>query len=351
MSDPGFERTIDVLTYIGQGDDIRQLAEGIRSEVIAEIATVADPVGTIRFPDPVSGLTGLTRALVDRRARILHIVSHADSTGGLTIDDVWGNLQLQPEALAAMVQGNGIELVVVSTCFGAQIAKALVDAGAARVAVGFDGPMRFGVALANAQGFFRALVDDKSPIEAARDGTTWAVPRMQGQTGELKVFSQRYGFPHDPIFGPEFHIIGTPGPDNADAVEHLIAALDPYEATHISAAQWGDFGEENMQRALRTARIILVLLDDFVTDDIRGSQQHAFYDDVAEAVERGRRGSARVVPLYLSEKVEPPYGLRRLVPAMLHEPGVNGSYETLGNKLKALVTLPASGRRRRRRRR
>lgn len=336
MADEMIKPSIRVLTYAGAGEDVQTLARGIQREATKDIAKL-DParvVGTLEFDEPVIGVDDLAGRLADGRDTILHLVSHASESGAIAIDDIWGNLRLTPETLARMVKGNGVKVVMVSACWGAEIAKSLVDARAASVAIGYTAPMSMPVAAQLARGFYRSLVQGNSPRTAAGHGITFAEARRADDEGKFAVWSRRSNYPDDPLFGPQFHIIGTPIASCEDAVDKLTEHLEPYAVSHISKADFGD-GIADMEWSLRNARVILVLADDEPVDGTSSPDEGAFLTEVHAAIEQAQMSKVRVVPLFLDDEVtRAPYGLGRLVPAFLHSRQLGGSYAKLAEALK-----------------
>lgn len=355
MTEEKYERIIEVLMYVGPDrkneKQVELLAKNIPSEAAIMAQDVADPVGTVRFRDPVKTVEDLARQLRDPAVRILHLVGHADREGRMTIEDVWGELDLEPRALGKMLVGTGVQAVMASTCHGAKIAEAIVDEAGAPIAIGYDGVLQNAVTLALCQGFYGALVDGASPDQAADDGLRIARNRLENVEGRFRVFTRSQDYHGLPLFGPEFGIIGTPSEKNAGVVEELQRELEPYEADHVDRQTWGDFGDNEIEYVLRSARILLVLLDDHATEGYDPDGRDDFFEKVTTAVSRARTGDVRLIPLYISKEItQPPYGMRRLVPALLHGRDVGGKVEVLADKLKQLLTQPPRRRRGRRRR-
>lgn len=328
-------QAIHVSTYVGQEQG--PLANLIHQSARHELA-VAGASDWVVFDDAVHTAHGLARTIAAQRATVLHIVSHANRSGDLTVDGLWGDLRLTPEALADMLRDRGVKVVVATTCHGARIAKELVDRGVVEVAVGANAVVTADIAQAFAQGFYHGVALGRGALSAARDGVTFAKPYMDEWDGAFEIFPSDDA-PDDPLLTrPLVHLVGDPKGEHADAVDEIVAAMKPYRVFHISRSQWGDDRYGDLDASLRSARIIMVLFEGEAVSD------YELLEEVRSAVEEKIAGrEVRLFPLILEgdrrsyNRRDVPFGLRRLVPAFLHEKGIDGSYAKLAERLKQLL--------------
>ncbi len=336
---------IRVLTYVGLEDDVRKLEAVIRQEAEREIEAALGEIkragnnDALHFDDPVRTLEGLSTALSARKAPVLHIVSHAGRDGHMTVQDVWGALSLNADTLAAMVKGSGVRVAIISTCFGAEIARMLYERGAVEIAIGFTKRFPFSAAMAVAVPFFRSLALGRGPRRAAREGERSAAARIEkvGNGGQVVIAHDEENYLDDALVGqPDFHVIGPPSGDQAP-VEALVSNLKGHRVYHVMQTLEGDIAEEGIEESLRNARIIMLLFEgNRIGND-------ALLEEVSEAIASARERGARLFPLFLKgqnireSKAKVPYGMRRLHPAFLHDPKIGGDWQKMARRLEQLL--------------
>lgn len=328
-------QAIHVSTYVGQEQG--PLAELIHTSARHELA-VAGASDWVVFDAAVGTAQGLARTIAAERATILHIVSHANRSGGLTVKGLWDELRLTPETLADMLRDRGVKVVVATTCHGARIARELVERGVVEVAVGANAVVTNDIAQAFAQGFYHGVALGRGAASAARDGVTFAKPYMDEWGGTFEVFPPEGGSDEPLLTRPLVHVVGDPSEKHADAIDEIVTHMKPYRVFHTARAQWGDERYADLDASLRSARIIMVLFEGEAVRD------YDLLEEVRSAVEEKIAGrEVRLFPLILEgdrrsyNRRDVPYGLRRLVPAFLHERGIDGSYAKLAERLKQLL--------------
>jgi len=328
---------VRIVTYWGDG--VEGLAEEIVNAASDELKAVGAWKDTI-VEAPTPDAEQLQRAITaPEPLTVLQIISHASTTGRVLFnypkmpdEGGWRQVGVGGQTIARMLDGRGVRVALVLTCFGDQIAKAVTESGVVDMAIGTDRPFEMGTAFAFPQGFYRSLALGRSLREAAEDGIAWARPRMEGWKGTLQPFF-RDGADESPLFRPPvFHVIG----DDHDAVEALITALSPHRVFHIDRAAFGTLREAEIDASLAVARVVMVLFKGHRVEDAELLEQVKTAVDQARL--RGRR--VRLFPLYL-EGTTPsplvPYGLRRLTPAYLHGRGIDGDYDKLAARLTPLI--------------
>lgn len=354
---------VRVLTYAGTEPEVERLARVIHGVCSREISEVGGG-DAIVFDPVVQGVEALTDGVVAERAQILHIVSHASRQGHLEMTDIWGDLALTPVGIVDMLRERGVKVAIVTTCFGVEIARLLVDAQVVDLAVGCNVELSNDVALAFCRGFYRSLAGGRTPYQAAEDGRTSAAPRLREDERRRREERERRGLPapeggdlplleileragayDDPMVDqPVFHIIGDPSEGHAEAIDTLIKELQPHRVFHLNRMRWGDLGPEQIAASIRNARVVMLLMeDDPIIDFELLDQVQAAINRLREGGRRGQRMPFRLFPLYLDgtrETVKPskvPYGMQRLVPAFLNDRRLGGSYGALAESLKELI--------------
>lgn len=134
---------------------------------------------------------------------------------------------------------------------------------------------------------------------------------------------------------PDIMLIGDSDVDPY-IYEKLQAAMPATRIFHIGQLGFGQLTDEGLDHAIDTAKVTMVLFDGGRVTDADTLEQ------VRSAVERQRSkggNPGRLFPLYMQGTTPDrvPYGLRRLQPAFLHDPRINGDYNRFAQILQPLL--------------
>lgn len=345
---------VGICFYAGSGPDVARLGKamitGVHDELEAQSALIDFKLGEPILRDADE----LARRIGDGPT-ILHIVSHADEQGRVHAEDAWGDLQIEPDALASLVKGHGVRLAVVLTCFGAEVARALVDADAVDVAIGITTPLGFGAALGFSKGFYGGLGRGWSIQQAFDHGLAHAGLRSADVQDELVLSAAagKEGCLNLAICRPaDFFIMGAD--DEHDGIAALIAGLEEptedgasFNGFHVDYSVF-EHGGLPMELGSRLDQLILARLEGskviMVLVKNEPADRNVLPDLIARAVEEASYEGIRLFPVYIRGDRRTrrlkylPLGLARLTPAFLSRFGSETEHwKELGEWLRALV--------------
>lgn len=321
-----------VCSFVGR--DLDQLARGIRHEAV-EMTSRSGAYLDFAFEEPISGCENLAARLREGGTTILQIVSHGGEDGTLSIDDVWGSLELDASTLGELLKRASVGIVVLSCCHGAEMARQLAESGACRVAIGVDFPLSLAGVRGFSSAFYHALALGKTIIDAFEAGRAQAVARMGTDINQIKLYTGEAGVEDSLVFHrPTFYFIGDPSEHHEATITALSRSLAPYRVFHVDDTVFGEDEFEMMMANLTMARIFLVLFEGHRVQDARALEQ------ITRAVGHTHGRRARIIPLYL-EGTTPnsnvPFNLMRLKPAYLNGRRYRGDVVKLARDLKALA--------------
>lgn len=322
---------INVATLVG--NDVGALAGVICEEAERAVVKVGGG-GDFFFAAPLTDVGDFVGELQDRHVDILQIVSHAGESGGMSLSDVWGSFDVEAANFAAAVAHNRIKLAVVTTCFGGQIADALVTGGAVEVAIGLDMPQTFAVARAFCQAFYRSLARGNTIRRAFSDGKGQAALRGGTDIDKFRLVPDGDVADVPMLVQPAFVFVSAPSEASKSAVTALAKAVSPLPTFHVDDIEAGQTVGDVVAGRIAAAKVIAVI---FEGDDIRDADA---LEQVASAVPKARSGAVRLFPLYLkgtTPNPRVPYGLRRLQPLYLEDSRYGGDYTRVGEDLKKLA--------------
>ncbi len=336
----GTQWPVGVCFYVGEGDDVKTLA-GQMDKDIDKALSEAHADFDVRLGSPIQqNAEKLATEIQTDRWSILHIVAHGASDGAIAGRDPWGDLMIEKERLSRVVHSHRVRLAVIMSCFGAQVARELVETGAVDVAIGMTTPMPFSVALGFSKAFYHSLAQGRSIRRAFCDGRDMAGLRVDHLPEELHLFSKPDSDAPDlKMCDPaDFFLMGRR--ENRKAIRKMIKALRPHTGFHVDASLLDPNGpvyvgvakEELMMKRFNAAKVVMLLFE----GDQEGDATLA--ELVTRAVHRAASGDVRLFPVYLKGRgpnPKLPFGLMRLVPACLDD--FDGSYKKLGKYLARLI--------------
>lgn len=335
----GDQWPVGVCFFVGRGEDVKALAGQIDKD-IRQVLKEEHAEVDMRLGKPIQqDIEALASTLATDQWPILQFVSHGTPEGDLDVDDAWGQLYVAKDRLSAIVRGHNVKLAIVLSCYGAEIARQLVDDGAVDVAIGMYIPMEFGVALAFSKGFHLSIARGYSIRRAFADGLARASLRASDYPEELHLFTAPGSGAADlQMCDPaDFFLVGNPSDD--DAIEQMIKALRPHTGFHVDYSLFDPEGPNYagadmaklMMSRFEAAKVVMLLFEGQRDEDA------TIAEVVARAVDKAAEGEVRMFPVYL-KGTRPnrnlPFGMMRVVPAFLER---FGSYEKLGKQLARLI--------------
>jgi len=325
-------RPIGVLTFAGR--DVDGLADGIMNLVTEDIERVGAYRDYRLRPIIRQDFAALADEVEAERNTILQIVSHANKAGEMSIEDIWGHLELDKAALSALLKSHGIEIALITTCFGGRIAEELVGSGAVKIAIGVDLPLPFAAAQAFSQGFHRSLARGLTIQRAFDNAKARALSRSGAEHAAFHLFARKDRHAEKAVLArPELFLIGSDSLDPG-VIDALCESVAPHRAFHPTQLDEGDDVFEALTVRLEMARMIVMLFD-----GERVRDQHML-TQAQVAVARAWKEGVRIFPMYLrgtEPSLKIPYGWGRVKPLYFRDERYGGEMTRVGATLKRLL--------------
>lgn len=260
-------------------------------------------------------------------ARVLHLSAHGTEDGRIHAEGPFGTYRVSGEALARILAGRGLDLVVLSVCSAQAAAEAIAPHVGCVVAA--DARVSFRTMSYFNHGFYECLARGGTVGEAFDAGRARA-EMGAGSTEHLHLIgdSHRRLVPPPPPRPVEadarWDVCIVASPTLASVCRRMAAHLQPHRTIYLGASDDPTAFVDEIDRGLAEARVVMVLYEAGVYGEVDGEpiteqRAEALWDlrdwVIGAVAERIADTDKRLFPVYLDGR--PPRrriypGLRRL---------------------------------------